>query len=1608
MSYKVSNKYKESRYSGDNDNQLYLKYNEVEVKDAPLKAENLKWNRRILDNGSKTLTLDNFVSQTIELSIRDYEVSDTTKEFYIKIGSMVDGAYEYVPLGYFHIKDNPSTANGKTTYKLTDRSTRFDKFIDLSEFIKQNGGKITKLQAVQEYCRQCNVEFANTSFLGSNEEIGIYDNTITARVHIMYLAECSGCIATIGRDGKLYFIPFVKPNSNNTHIIPDRILNNNMNNSKGSFKISKVVWEGALMPFSKGNDTGDTLFLNTSNPYISKQEDIDRIYEQVVGLEIDNINTSSIIGDPSIDPWDYIQYTHTDDNGNNKETYTSLAQYDLEFNGVFKQTFNTSIDREKKKINSTVNSQNAKVNRLKQEIDNVNGVLKVTSEKVDENTSKIGSLEISNQGITTKISTLETGLNTTNNNLKDTNSRVDTLDGKIDGVSADFTDFKDNEYIQSINNLQDQIDGAIQFWNGASIPTLENYPANEWKTENDRNNHRADIYTVIDDSTTPPKQGKSYRFDKVNGVWQWIELTDNELSAVQAIAQEALDKAKANAGNIDVLTQKTSELTQTDEQIKASVTEINNKYEQDITTSKTATGNPIEIEDAGEYPLESIEIEGNVEQETTTGKNLINVESNLTFTRSKTIQVNIPAGTYHITNASAKASDNSKYITIGFANNGVYNLSTSRDRIITLNNDETTVYLFSKTDYPTSNGISATITNLMISLTGGEYEPYTGGIPAPNPDYPMEVRTLKGWNLLKLQDGTYNNNGISANVEKGKITLNGTATGTSFVSIPIESLNIDNSNYVYSINNTQTISDNNSMARLYKANDDFFKSCYFNKLNGEVNLLNNGGVYNQIQIRTSSGVTYNNFIIKPQLTKGTKQKPYFPYGAIGIERIGKNWFDKDSISQVNSWEYVLSNLFEKAGTYSFKLNNTSFFGKKTSYFTIKLANSTTSSSSESLTIANMNTSNSISVNITDEMLKYPYIKLFPNSQNRLNEIKDSQLQIELGEPTEYEPYQESTALIDMNIYDEEGNITGYHEFCSVPQTKDTFKDGVLTKRIRKIVLDGSEKGWVKFRFSNDTISSFFLINTLLGINFKGAYICDKFIFDSDINNDTTKEYISNVAGNGLLIGIFKTRIESDTPADFKKWLSENPITVYYVLKEPQTYQLPYEILKLHKGYNNITLNDELLPNMNIEYLTDSKLNAQYVSHTQLEIEKNKINSEINTKVSNTELGEVIEEQNNKITQQITDSENEIMLEVNKKVDNEDYTRAKIMAKITENGTSAIDMEADKFSLTSDNFKVDIEGNLEAKSAKLENANIVNGDIKLTDDGTTTNVPKIIIESNDKKYTTELRSRLVSSPTFGLQSEYVNGIEYADDSQYQKQVIFNNGALSWFIDENGKCSFYGIDSDDKNFDISSNKINLNGANLSEDNGGLTIQSKQSSNSKTGANGIWLGAGGNITLNPGANSKAYVRVGSGSSYAISTAGGNISSANLKNIKDKFKDIDYNEALKLLDFINLYHYDYKYKINDYDNNYGFIIDELEENELTKKFFNFEDNKAVITENNTLDEELATREDNQEEVINYKRYDNDVLIKYLLTVCKAQQKCIENLQNDVNELKSMLSKEN
>ena len=137
------------------------------------------------------------------------------------------------------------------------------------------------------------------------------------------------------------------------------------------------------------------------------------------------------------------------------------------------------------------------------------------------------------------LSKVETRYNTAKGlekRLKDAEAYVDRVNGQVNLVAKSLEEVE-GTLEEEIGNLQSQIDGAIQFWNGDVIPTLNNYPANNWKTEDERNNHRADIYTVIEDVDGELKQGKSYRFDKVGTSWVWVELTDNELSAVQALAQ---------------------------------------------------------------------------------------------------------------------------------------------------------------------------------------------------------------------------------------------------------------------------------------------------------------------------------------------------------------------------------------------------------------------------------------------------------------------------------------------------------------------------------------------------------------------------------------------------------------------------------------------------------------------------------------------------------------------------------------------------------------------------------------------------------------------------------------------------------------------------------------------------------------------------------------------------------------------------------------------------------------------------------------------------------------------------------------------------------------
>ena len=91
---------------------------------------------------------------------------------------------------------------------------------------------------------------------------------------------------------------------------------------------------------------------------------------------------------------------------------------------------------------------------------------------------------------------------------------------------------------QTIIDLQNQIDGAIETWFYDGVPTLENAPAISWKTDEDKETHLGDLY--YDNKT-----GKAYRFAKDGSTYEWIIITDTELTKALKDSSQALKDAAA-------------------------------------------------------------------------------------------------------------------------------------------------------------------------------------------------------------------------------------------------------------------------------------------------------------------------------------------------------------------------------------------------------------------------------------------------------------------------------------------------------------------------------------------------------------------------------------------------------------------------------------------------------------------------------------------------------------------------------------------------------------------------------------------------------------------------------------------------------------------------------------------------------------------------------------------------------------------------------------------------------------------------------------------------------------------------------------------------------
>lgn len=87
-----------------------------------------------------------------------------------------------------------------------------------------------------------------------------------------------------------------------------------------------------------------------------------------------------------------------------------------------------------------------------------------------------------------------------------------------------------------LNSMQGQIDGNINTWTGTSVPTLNNYPANEWLDDTEMSKHVGDIYY--------DGNSHAYRFVNEGDGYYWKQLKDTDVTKALKDSEDALAAAK--------------------------------------------------------------------------------------------------------------------------------------------------------------------------------------------------------------------------------------------------------------------------------------------------------------------------------------------------------------------------------------------------------------------------------------------------------------------------------------------------------------------------------------------------------------------------------------------------------------------------------------------------------------------------------------------------------------------------------------------------------------------------------------------------------------------------------------------------------------------------------------------------------------------------------------------------------------------------------------------------------------------------------------------------------------------------------------------------------
>lgn len=499
--------------------------------------------------------------------------------------------------------------------------------------------------------------------------------------------------------------------------------------------------------------------------------------------------------------------------------------------------------------------------------------------------------------------------------------------------------------------------------------------------------------------------------------------------------------------------------------------------------------------------------------------------------------------------------------------------------------------------------------------------------------------------------------------------------------------------------------------------------------------------------------------------------------------------------------------------------------------------------------------------------------------------------------------------------------------------------------------------------SNDSIKTFTIPSDLL---FLSDSIYDEFI----LSYDTSEMYVIH-------------RVGFDSEGN--KVALENEQIEYF----------QYRPIYLSAGNYSVKLDSFTDAFISVRALASNIYTSQYATKIELNsainLTKETINLSVDQKI--TLINNDVQSMNAQITLQAD--------KINLKLDSSDFNSAAIIGLINNrDGTSTAKIKADN---------IELEGYVTITDLTGEGTTTINGSNIKTG---TLNADKIsgglISTSGIDIYNgvgflralyTGSAHPYVSALNVATQGSITGGISFRNSNSRtglgseKASLAYSTNEKRFLIESIDQLSIHGQATTSV---LSTGNLNIEGkTNVRYDSGGyFKIVAGYANQPASNSGSLYLNAQESVNLNA-KNGGVYAGAGINSSNTrVKTTGGDVSSRNAKaNIK--LFDGEYERALKLLDKMNLYSYDYKYNLYKDPHQYGFIIEELEKLDKDHEFFKLYDEKAIV-HGKSLDFNLDNKT-KKDKVIKLKRYDTDALDKYLLTICKAMLQKINKIEEEL-----------